>query len=54
MKKTNMTGKKSSVTGKFNFLPVTMTARLPRFISRLAIYTRGKPDDVINANYRIT
>ena len=29
-----MTGKKSSVTGKFNYLPVMMTGILSRIISR--------------------
>ena len=31
-----LTGKKSSMAGKFNYLPVTVTGILPRVISRLA------------------
>ena len=34
-KKANVTGKKSCMIGKFHLLPVMMTGRFPRFISRL-------------------
>ena len=36
-KKANVTGKKSCMIGKFHLLPVMMTGRFPRFISKLVV-----------------